>query len=163
MISGIVPALTANHLKDVIPGVLGIHYGDSVGPLAMIGYELRQARKGATVVADSCAGVWLAELPPTPFCSVCSKIPHLCVKNSQVKTSYEMREKVIRQVFFHRTSHIAHRTSHIAPRTSHLALNLTPKTQKLEPEYTISANHLCHCRFWHDNMNLSVFRPSYIA
>ena len=31
-----------------------------VGPLAMIGYELRQARKGATVVADSCAGVRLA-------------------------------------------------------------------------------------------------------
>ena len=31
-----------------------------VGPLAMTGYEPRQARKGATVVADSCAGVWLA-------------------------------------------------------------------------------------------------------
>tara|TARA_B100000959_G_scaffold163112_1_gene170948 strand:+ start:2355 stop:2546 length:192 start_codon:yes stop_codon:yes gene_type:complete len=31
-----------------------------VGPRAMIGYELRQARKGATVVADSCAAVWLA-------------------------------------------------------------------------------------------------------
>ena len=30
-----------------------------VGSLAMIGYELRQAWKGATVVADSCAGVWL--------------------------------------------------------------------------------------------------------
>ena len=26
----------------------------------MIGYELRQARKGATVVAESCAAVWLA-------------------------------------------------------------------------------------------------------
>ncbi len=33
----------------------------SVGPLAMINYELRQARKGATVVVTSCAGVWLAE------------------------------------------------------------------------------------------------------
>ena len=31
-----------------------------VGPRAMIGYEPRQARKGATVVADSCAVVWLA-------------------------------------------------------------------------------------------------------
>jgi len=26
----------------------------------MLGYELRQARKGATVVADSCAAEWLA-------------------------------------------------------------------------------------------------------
>ena len=31
-----------------------------VGPRAMLGYELRQARKGATVVADSCAAEWLA-------------------------------------------------------------------------------------------------------
>jgi hypothetical protein len=31
-----------------------------VGPLAMIGYEPRQARKGATVVVISCAEVWLA-------------------------------------------------------------------------------------------------------
>ena len=30
-----------------------------VGSLAMIGSELRQARKGATVIADSCAEVWL--------------------------------------------------------------------------------------------------------
>lgn len=29
------------------------------GPLAMINYEPRQARKGATVVVTSCAGVWL--------------------------------------------------------------------------------------------------------
>ena len=34
-----------------------------VGPLAMISYEPRQARKGATVVADSCAEVRLTELP----------------------------------------------------------------------------------------------------
>ena len=34
-----------------------------VGPHAMISYEPRQARKGATVVADSCAEVRLAELP----------------------------------------------------------------------------------------------------
>jgi hypothetical protein len=31
-----------------------------VGPRAMIGYKPRQARKGATVVSDSCAVVWLA-------------------------------------------------------------------------------------------------------
>ena len=31
-----------------------------VGPRAMISYKPRQARKGATVVADSCAAVWLA-------------------------------------------------------------------------------------------------------
>jgi len=30
----------------------------------MIGSELRQARKGATVITDSCAGVWLSGLPP---------------------------------------------------------------------------------------------------
>ena len=30
-----------------------------VGPPAMISYEPRQARKGATVIADSCAEVWL--------------------------------------------------------------------------------------------------------
>ena len=30
------------------------------GPRAMTGYEPRQARKGATVVADACAAVWLA-------------------------------------------------------------------------------------------------------
>ena len=34
-----------------------------VGPPAMISYEPRQARKGATVVTDSCAEVRLAELP----------------------------------------------------------------------------------------------------
>jgi len=31
-----------------------------VGPLAIISCELRQARKGATVTAKLCAGVWLA-------------------------------------------------------------------------------------------------------
>ncbi len=30
----------------------------------MIGRKLRQARKGATVATDSCAGVWLGRLPP---------------------------------------------------------------------------------------------------
>ena len=31
----------------------------STGPLATIDSKLRQARKGATVAVDSCAGVWL--------------------------------------------------------------------------------------------------------
>ena len=38
--------------------------GDRVGPLATIRCKPRQARKGATVAADSCAGMWLARLPP---------------------------------------------------------------------------------------------------
>jgi len=36
------------------------------GPPATRSYELRQAWKGATVVVDLCAGVWL-EVPPPPF------------------------------------------------------------------------------------------------
>ena len=38
--------------------------GDSDGPLATIDSEPRQARKGATVVIDSGAEVWLFESPP---------------------------------------------------------------------------------------------------
>jgi len=45
------------------------------GPLAMIDSKLRQARKGATVAIDSCAGMWLVRvatqalpcLPPLIF------------------------------------------------------------------------------------------------
>ncbi len=37
------------------------------GPLATIGYEPRQARKGATVVIDSCAGVWLIGVISSPI------------------------------------------------------------------------------------------------
>ena len=33
-----------------------------IGPLATIHYELRQARKGATVVVDLCAEVWLVRV-----------------------------------------------------------------------------------------------------
>ncbi len=40
------------------------HHGDRVGPLATIRCKPRQARKGATVAADSCAGMWLIRLPP---------------------------------------------------------------------------------------------------
>ncbi len=35
-----------------------------MGPFATIDDEPRQARKGAAVVVDSGAGVWLFELPP---------------------------------------------------------------------------------------------------
>ena len=31
-------------------------------PLAIISYELRQAWKGATVITDLCAGVWLVRV-----------------------------------------------------------------------------------------------------
>jgi len=39
-------------------------YGDSAGPLATLTGEPGQARKGAAVVRDVCAGVWLVESPP---------------------------------------------------------------------------------------------------
>ena len=38
--------------------------GGPIGPLATITCESRQARKGATVTGDSCAGVWLVGSPP---------------------------------------------------------------------------------------------------
>lgn len=38
--------------------------GGSLGPLAAINDEPRQARKGATVIFDSCAEVRLLGLPP---------------------------------------------------------------------------------------------------
>jgi len=40
------------------------HYGNCVGPLATIRCQPRQARKGATVAADSCAEMWLTWSPP---------------------------------------------------------------------------------------------------
>jgi len=42
----------------------GKGHGGSNGPLAAIDSEPRQARKGATVVIDSGAEVWLFESPP---------------------------------------------------------------------------------------------------
>lgn len=39
-------------------------YGGPFGPLAMIAGELGQARKGAAVASDSCAGMWLIGPPP---------------------------------------------------------------------------------------------------
>src|SRR5690606_37178376 len=41
-----------------------VRYGDPVGPLATIRREPGQARKGAAVAVPSCAGGWLAGLPP---------------------------------------------------------------------------------------------------
>src|SRR5690606_7948742 len=41
-----------------------VRYGAPVGPLATIRREPGQARKGAAVAVPSCAGVWLAGLPP---------------------------------------------------------------------------------------------------
>ena len=40
------------------------HYGGFIGPPAVIDCEPRQARKGAAVVIDSGAGVWLLKPPP---------------------------------------------------------------------------------------------------
>ena len=46
--------------------------GDPGGPPATIGSEPRQARKGATVIIDSCAGVRLSGSPPIhPFALLC--------------------------------------------------------------------------------------------
>ena len=42
----------------------GVYNGYRVGPLAMIRCKPRQARKGAAVAADSCAGMWLIRYPP---------------------------------------------------------------------------------------------------
>lgn len=39
-------------------------YGDPIGSLAMLGCELRQAWKGATVATDACAEVQLVGSPP---------------------------------------------------------------------------------------------------
>ena len=50
-------------------------YGSRVGPLATIGCKLRQARKGATVAADSCAGMWLTRFPPI------MNNPHININN----------------------------------------------------------------------------------
>ncbi len=44
-----------------------INYGCHVGPLATIRCKPRQARKGATVAADSCAGMRLAWYPPNQY------------------------------------------------------------------------------------------------
>ena len=49
-------------------------YGGPVGPLAMIICELGQARKGAAAADDSCAGMWLAGLPPK-LCKSFSSLP----------------------------------------------------------------------------------------
>ena len=50
--------------RDTMRPVQGGLYGDSGGPPAATGNKPRQARKGATVVTESGAGVWLPGLPP---------------------------------------------------------------------------------------------------
>ena len=45
---------------ETMRGPFGGRCGGPGGPLAMPGSEPRQARKGATVTADACAGVWLS-------------------------------------------------------------------------------------------------------
>ena len=59
------------------------------GSLAMIGSELRQARKGATVIANSCAEVWLVgvhhqfllkmEFIPVNWRIHCVLSPQMCI------------------------------------------------------------------------------------
>lgn len=59
------------------------------GPLAAINCELRQARKGATVIADSCAEVWLVgvhhqfllkmEFIPVNWRIHCVLSPQMCI------------------------------------------------------------------------------------
>ena len=56
------PSLTASIALNRPVSMLLCFMASLVGPRAMIGYEPRQARKGATVVADSCAAVWLARV-----------------------------------------------------------------------------------------------------
>ncbi len=40
------------------------HYGNPIGPLAMLVGELGQVRKEAAAAYDACAGMWLVGLPP---------------------------------------------------------------------------------------------------
>ena len=53
--------------RDTMRPVQGGLYGDSGGPPAATGNKPRQARKGATVVTASGAGVWLPGLPPNSY------------------------------------------------------------------------------------------------
>ena len=54
-----------------------------IGPLATIGCESRQARKGATVAADSGAGMWLVQAATllfplhTPTSALCTTLAAL--------------------------------------------------------------------------------------
>ncbi len=52
----------------------------------MIHCELRQARKGATVAIDSCAGMWLVGLPPSFYqSSLPQKHAISAFKNGHIK------------------------------------------------------------------------------
>jgi hypothetical protein len=63
-------------LDEAFESVVGFHIMVASGPPATINDELRQARKGATVVMDLCAGVWL-EVPPPPL--IVSHLKTLCL------------------------------------------------------------------------------------
>ena len=57
---GVSRACRPGSLSTILLGLLhGSFMVAPIGPLATLGSEPRQARKGATVVADACAGVWL--------------------------------------------------------------------------------------------------------
>ena len=49
------------------------------GPPATINSEPRQARKGATVVMDLCAGVWLEVPPPHDLSLIVPNLKTLCL------------------------------------------------------------------------------------
>jgi hypothetical protein len=54
-----------------------------VGPLATIDGESRQARKGATVIVKSCAGMWLArdttQIPPSVTFAYLRRVCDYCL------------------------------------------------------------------------------------
>ena len=74
---------------DTMRPVNGGHYGDSGGPPAATGSKPRQARKGATVVTESGAGVWLPGLPPNLCVQVGSGQLHgISSSRAEVATQY---------------------------------------------------------------------------
>ena len=46
---------------------MNLHYGDSIRPLATLGWKPRQVRKEATVPSDACAKVRRIGLPPFTY------------------------------------------------------------------------------------------------
>ena len=78
-----------NNLSLTARMIENSYNGGPIGPPAMINCELRQARKGATVTIDSCAGMWLVGLPPLFFNSAHhKKLPFL---RSKILTYISMR------------------------------------------------------------------------
>ncbi len=52
-----------------------------IGPSAMIDGKFRQARKGATVAVDSCAGVWLVWAATNFLVEFSVDLPPDCIVN----------------------------------------------------------------------------------